>query len=230
MTSKKKIWIIAAAVLIFAALATGATVLQNTLINDGSAESGSSLTPVGLEFTSSSSLASDGSSAESSAASSETSSTSHSAASSSKDGNTAAGSSSSSQPASSAASSSADASKPEPQGMVNFVFKDTVNKQTLLTIDFPCSNSGATVGDLTEAILKQNNILYSCGSSGASIYFKMMFKSELREKAPTMPDSGWIFGYKRSGESSFTRSTVGAGGVILHPGDSVEWRYMKNGR
>lgn len=228
MTNKKKLWIIAAAVLVFAALAAGAILLQNALLSGGG--EGSSLTPAGLSLTSSSSLSSSSEDVldDSGADSSASSSVDQSSASSSQ-GNISQSSSASSQQQSVFSAASSAVSKPEPQGTVNFIFRDTVSGTTLLSGTISCPSSGIKAGELTETVLKKNNVAYSYTGAGATIYFSMMFKSDLCEKGPAGPRSGWILGVKKAGESSYTRSNVGAGSVTLYPGDSIEWRYMANG-
>ncbi len=230
MTNKKKLWIIAAAVLIFAALAAGAVLLQNTLLSAGG-ESGSSLIPSGLDLTSSSSLSSSSEDAsENNADSSVTSSADQSSASSSQ-GSISQSSSTSSQQQSVSSAASSAVSKPEPQGTVNFTFRDTISGKTVFSGAVACPMDGATAGNLTREILDRNTVggktgNYSITGAGPTIYFEMI--AGLRQFGAG-PNSGWIFGIKRAGESSYTRSNVGAGSVTLYPGDSIEWRYMANG-
>ena len=90
---------------------------------------------------------------------------------------------------------------------------------------------GATAGNLTREILDRNTVggktgNYSITGAGPTIYFEMI--AGLRQFGAG-PSSGWILGVKKAGESSYTRSNVGAGSVTLYPGDSIEWRYMANG-
>lgn len=230
MTNKKKLWIIAAAVLVFAALATGAILLQNALLSGGG--EGTSLTPAGLSLTSSSSLSSSSDDAldDSGADSSASSSVDQSSASSSQGSISQSGSASSQQQSVSSSASSA-VSKPEPQGTVNFTFRDTVSGKTVFSGAVACPMDGATAGNLTREILDRNTVggktgNYSITGAGPTIYFEMI--AGLRQFGAG-PSSGWIFGIKKAGESSYTRSNVGAGSVTLYPGDSIEWRYMANG-
>ena len=225
MSTKKKIWIIVVAIIVFTALGTGALALQNAFLNNE--ESGSSLIPIGIEL-SSSSISEENTSSEneSNFSISSVSPSQNQSSASLSTGSTESNREPSESSIFSTSSTSSVSSTSESQGIVTFSFIDTVNGKTILSCNFPCPKSGATVGSLTEGVLKQNKILYSVTGAGATIYFESIAGLS---QFGAGPNSGWIFGYKRAGDSSYTRSTVGAGGITLYPGDSIEWRYMENG-
>lgn len=236
MTNKKKLWIIIAALVVFAAFASAAIALQNAFLD--AEEDGSSLNPVGAELSVSSSSPSDedsasGSdestgSAESSSGTAGDSQNTISPESAASQGSTSAPaqqpSISASQPSiSSQQPSSADSSPSKPEETVSISFYDDVNQKSLFTGTIPFS-SGSTAGDLTKAILDQNEIKYSITGSGPTIYFAMI--DGLREKGAG-PRSGWLFFIKEAGQSDYTRSAVSAGSITLHPGDSILWKYVE---
>ncbi len=236
MTNKKKLWIIIAALVVFAALASAAIALQNALLNVE--EDGSSLNPVGAELSASSSFPANedsasasegsGSSAENSSG---TSGGSQSAAfpesTASQNGTSTPAQQSSTSapqpPISSQQPSSADSSPSKQEEAVAISFYDDVNQKSLFAGTIPFS-AGSTAGDLTRAILDQNQIKYSVTGSGPTIYFAMI--DGLREKGAG-PRSGWLFFVKEAGQSDYTRSAVSAGSVTLHPGDSILWKYVE---
>lgn len=82
-----------------------------------------------------------------------------------------------------------------------------------------------TVADITIKMLDASNISYKTSGIGSTIYFSSI--GGLNEKAEG-PLSGWVYYVKKSGTSSFIKPSVGAGGFILHEGDSLMWKYLKN--
>lgn len=225
MTGRKKIWIIAAAVLVFVALAFGAIVLQNTLL-EGSNNSSDRFSS--FENSSSFLLSSNKISEESNSTSFESSSQNSSLSSKNSVSSPSGGGNSVSDRSSVSSSSASAVSKPEAKKTVDIAFYDNVNKQAIFAGSTVWS-SESTVGDYTKAILDQNSVngkkkYYSYSGTGATIYFQMI--AGLRERGAG-PNSGWLFYVKKAGEENYTRSSIGAGNVRLEPGDSVRWEYVK---
>lgn len=217
MTPKKRFWTIAVAAVVFIALAAGALALQNSVVN-GEGSSGTSLTPVAVPLeTTEFSESSAGDASSSSSASSDTSS--QSVSSSSVPSASQEQSSSTSSAPSSASSSS---SVPTPKKTVSVYLYDGVKEEYLLKTS---STTGGTVKDITIKAHQENNMTYSLDAAGS--YFKMI--AGIRDGAVAQ-FSGWVFFYKREGESNYTRSIVGATGIALQPGDSLIWIHAEGSK
>ena len=85
---------------------------------------------------------------------------------------------------------------------------------------------GQTVGYATQKALDAAKMSYTTRGSGSTIYFSDI--GGLKERAEG-PMSGWCFYVKKKGQSQFTKSNVGSGQYVLKNGDSVMWKYVKNG-
>ncbi len=85
---------------------------------------------------------------------------------------------------------------------------------------------GQTVGYVTQKILDGAKISYTTKGTGSTIYFSNI--NGLKERAEG-PMSGWCYYVKKKGQSQFIKANIGSGQYVLKSGDSVIWKYVKNG-
>ncbi len=114
------------------------------------------------------------------------------------------------------ASSSTEQAQPEKKPSITFAVYDTVSGKCLASMSVEISE-GDTAADAT---MKALNGDYRASGSGESIYFSRIMGISEKSQGPL---SGWCFYV--NGE----KPGVSSGVYKLKSGDSLEWKFLKDG-